>query len=81
MDAKTLKPVFTTEYGSIYERIIELEESDSPDPNDPVAGLSVADFEIMVPIDKITVMRPFSLDVDRKMFRMSPTQERARRGS
>jgi hypothetical protein len=72
LSEKSLKPVFTTQYGPIYERIIELEESDSPDPNDPVAGLSVADFQIMVPIDKISVIRRFSLDVDEKLFKLSP---------
>ena len=58
LDAATLHPSFTTEYGPVYERIIE----------NTLRGLDMADFEVLLPMDKVVVIRPFSLEVPQELF-------------
>jgi hypothetical protein len=64
LDEKTLEVKFTTQYGPVYERIA----------NGTIRGLRLADFQIVIPLDKVVLVRPYSLDVDRRLFEMSSEQ-------
>jgi hypothetical protein len=66
LDQATLEPVYTTEYGPVYERILE----------GTLRGLDMADFEILLPMDKVVVIRPYSLDVPQELFSLDPRRRR-----
>ena len=72
LDQATLEPAYTTEYGPVYERILE----------GRLKGLDMADFEIFLPMDKVVVIRPYSLDVPQELFSLDPKRRRkGREGS
>src|SRR5688500_15121187 len=66
LDQATLHPLYTTEYGPAYERIIE----------GSLGGLDMADFEILLPMDRVVVIRLFSLDVPQSLFSLDPKRRR-----
>lgn len=57
-DEETLRLEFTTEYYPAYELI----------NTDPALGLEAADFEIVVPLDKLASVNLFLLDIDQGLF-------------
>ena len=66
LDQVDLEPAYTTEYGPVYERILE----------GKLKGLDMADFEILLPMDKVVVIRPYSLDVPQELFSLDPKRRR-----
>jgi hypothetical protein len=66
LDQATLEPAYTTEYGPVYERIVE----------GGLGDLDMADFEILLPMDKVVVIRPYSLDVPQELFSLDPKRRR-----
>lgn len=57
---RTLEPRFTSQYHPIYEEILR-DEAASPD---------VFDFEIVIPLGNVSIVRLYSLDVDQTIFKM-----------
>lgn len=55
-----LRPQFTTQYSSTYEQIL----------NGTITDVSLEDFEIIIPLDELVIVRTYSLDVDQAEFRM-----------
>jgi hypothetical protein len=53
-----LKAHFTTYYGPVHDEIA----------NQTITDLSLADFQIIIPLDRMVVVRPYSLDVDLRLF-------------
>ena len=68
LDDKTLHPNFTSQYGRIYARIL------SPEPDPETEDLDTTDFVILLPLDKVMVVRPYSLDVEQEQF-LIPQQD------
>lgn len=64
LDETTLQPNFTTQYGPIYEQILDKTRTD----------IDMDDFQILLPMDKVVVIRPYSLDLPQKLFAM-PSKE------
>lgn len=60
LDETHLQPSFTTQYGPVYEKILD----------DTLTGVDMADFEILLPVDKVVVIRPYSLDLPQELFAM-----------
>jgi hypothetical protein len=58
----TLKPHFTTFYGPVHDQIAD----------GTITDLSLEDFQIVVPLDRMVVARPYSLDVDPSLFEAFP---------
>lgn len=56
-----LKVHFTTQYGLAHDQIA----------NGTITHLSLADFQVLIPLDQMVVVRPFSLDVDPSLFEES----------
>jgi hypothetical protein len=67
----TLKPHFTTFYGPVHDQIAD----------GTITDLSLEDFEIVVPLDRMVVARPYSLDVDPSLFEALPDRPRRTRRS
>jgi len=57
-DDKTLKLTFTTQYFPAYQLIA----------TNPASGLRASDFEIAVPLDNLTSINLFSLDIPQDLF-------------
>lgn len=74
LEEKTLAPHFTIQYSSIYQLIAERETSSSHSPSetDPIAGLDMMSFQILIPISRITLIRPFSF-LEPELFKI-PSQ-------
>jgi hypothetical protein len=58
LDQKTLEPHYTAQYGLIYEKILD----------GVITYVDMDDFDILLPMDKVVVIRPFSLDLPREEF-------------
>lgn len=58
-----LRPQFTTQYSSTYEQILE----------GAITNVSLEDFEIIIPLDELVIVRTYSLDVDQAEFGMRRT--------
>lgn len=56
-----LEPIFTTEYQSVYSKILRgnLQE------------MEISDFQIVIPLDEVVVLRTYSLSMDQKLFELS----------
>ena len=64
LDEKTLEPHFTAQYGPIYEKILD----------GVITYVDMDDFDILLPMDRVVVIRPYSLDLPQEEFVMSPGQ-------
>lgn len=68
----TLKVNFTTYYGPVHDEIAD----------ERITDLGLPDFQIVIPLDQMVVVRPYSLDVDPSLFEASPERPQRRwRGS
>ena len=64
LDEKTLEPHFTAQYGPIYEKILD----------GVITYVDMDDFDILLPMDRVVVIRPYSLDLPQEEFVMPPRQ-------
>lgn len=60
LDGAAMKPEYTTEYGTVYAQIIEGSRE--------VRGLKTSDFQIVILLEQLVVVRPWSLDLNPEMF-------------
>ena len=67
----TLKPHFTTYYGPVHNQIAD----------GTITALRLEDFQIVIPLDRMVVARPYSLDVDPSLFEASLERPEKRRRS
>jgi hypothetical protein len=66
----TLKPHFTTYYGPVHAEIAD----------GVITDLSLEDFQVVIPLDRMVVVRPYSLDVEPSLFEAAPERpQRTRR--
>lgn len=59
---ETSQPQFTTQYGPVYEQILEGE----------LESLDMTDFEILIPMNNVAVIRPYSLNLPQANFTINP---------
>lgn len=55
-----LQPQFTTQYGAVFDKVVD----------EGIANLDIYNFEIVIPLDEVMVLREYSLDVQQDWFKM-----------
>lgn len=58
LDEHTLEPEFTTPYAPVYNRIA----------SGKITAVAIEDFQIVIPLDEVTVVRAYSLEIDQRLF-------------
>lgn len=67
LDERVLEPRYTSRYALVYSRIASEE----------ITEAAIVDFQIVIPLDEVTVVRAYSLDIDQRLFKMPQEQPEA----
>lgn len=64
LNEHTLEPEFTTPYAPVYNRVASGE----------ITAVAIDDFQIVIPLDEVTVVRAYSLEIDQRLFEVPQEQ-------